>query len=124
MSDPLTRTLSRFTPEGGVDRDTLMYQAGRASVPSPVRWKALAAMLALGQALTLLALLARPDAPEAEASPDPTIVPSPAMPAGGWMARHGLPEAYELPPLGRETNLVADNPPLRVYTSWTSLPVD
>lgn len=123
MPDPLTRTLSRFTPEVGVDRDALMYQAGRASVPSPARWKGLAAVLALGQALTLLMLLARPDEPDARA-PDPIFVPSPATPAAGWKARHGLPDASEPPPAGGETNLVPDDPPLRVCTSWTSLPAD
>jgi hypothetical protein len=126
MPDALTRLLSRFTPDGGVDRDALMYQAGRASVPSPARWKALAALLALGQALTLLLLLSRPDTP-APVAPrvSPPAAPSPATPAGGWAARRELLDRASEPVRPRgETNLVPDDPPLRVYTSWTSLPID
>jgi hypothetical protein len=128
MSDALTRLLRRFTPEGaGLDRDALMYEAGRASVPSPARWKALAALLALGQALTLL-LVAQPaqrPAPPAEVRPEPAISPASAPPAGAWtMWQQQLQGEGALAPMTVDADLVPDEPPLRVYTAWTAPPVD
>lgn len=57
MSEPLEERLSRFTPDAtGLNRDALLFAAGRASVrPSP-RWQALAAVLAASQLLTLVCL--------------------------------------------------------------------
>jgi hypothetical protein len=122
MSDALTRLLSRLTPDGGVDRDALMYQAGRASVPSPARWKALAAALALTQAVTLLMLLARPGTlPPVAPRADPPAAPGyEAWPAA---RRYPLDPAEFAPPRG-EADLVPDDPPMRVYTSWTSASFD
>ncbi|MFQ3652280.1 MAG: hypothetical protein SNJ75_18345, partial [Gemmataceae bacterium] len=54
MSDELIQRLSRLTPAGKLpDRDALMYQAGRASVPSAAPWQRAVALLALTQTLTL-----------------------------------------------------------------------
>lgn len=129
MSDALTRLLGRFTPDAaGLDRDALMYQAGRSSVPSPARWKALAAMLALGQALTILLFLARPASspePPVRSRSEPEVAPRSVPPAPGWtMRRRLLDGAGDVRPSLHDSNLVPDEPPLRVYTSWTTFSVD
>ena len=129
MSDALTRLLRRFTPAGdGLDRDALMYEAGRASVPSPARWKALAALLALGQALTLLLLVAQPaprPAAPAEVRPEPAITPPSEPPAGAWTMRQKLLLGEgALAPMTGDADLVPDEPPLRVYTAWTTPSID
>ncbi len=57
MSEPLAESLSRFTPDAsGLNRDALLFAAGRASVRPNRRWQALAAVLAASQLLTLVCL--------------------------------------------------------------------
>lgn len=52
--DDVKRKLGRFTPVGpALDRDDLLFAAGRASVRSPRRWKWAAGLLAVSQAATL-----------------------------------------------------------------------
>lgn len=69
MSEPLAERLSRFTPDAaGLDRDALLFAAGRASVRPSRRWQALAGVLAASQLLTLVFLWPRtpsspPDTP-------------------------------------------------------------
>jgi hypothetical protein len=61
MSEPIER-LSRFTPDAsGIDRDALLFAAGRASAHPSRRWNAVCAALVTTQLLTLgLALWPRP----------------------------------------------------------------
>lgn len=69
MSEPLAERLSRFTPDAaGLDRDALLFTAGRASVRPNRRWQALAAALAASQLLTLVCLWPR-------TPPSPTEIP-------------------------------------------------
>jgi hypothetical protein len=57
MSEPLEERLSRFTPDAsGLNRDALLFAAGRASVRPSRRWQALAGVLATSQLLTLVFL--------------------------------------------------------------------
>ena len=57
MSEPFAERLSRFTPDGsGLDRDALLFAAGRASVRHNRRWRVVAGGLAASQLLTLLLL--------------------------------------------------------------------
>src|SRR3569623_582841 len=57
MSEPLVERLSRFTPDaGGLDRDALLFAAGRRSARPNRGWKCLSAVLA-GTQLLALALL-------------------------------------------------------------------
>jgi hypothetical protein len=60
-ADPLAEKLGRFTPDlTGLDRDALLFQAGRASAGRQRRlWPALAGLLALSHAATLLFLVTR-----------------------------------------------------------------
>lgn len=53
-NDPVIQALRGFTPEAPtVDRDQLMYQAGRRAARSPRIWPSLAAALLITQTLTL-----------------------------------------------------------------------
>jgi hypothetical protein len=64
MSEPFLDRLSRFTPDGGkLDRDALLFAAGRSSARPNRGWQALAAALAGTQALSLALLW--PHAPPA-----------------------------------------------------------
>lgn len=58
-TEPLPELLARFTPkEAGLDRDALLFEAGRASVRPSRTWQALAGFLAATQTATLLAVVA------------------------------------------------------------------
>jgi len=64
MSEPTAERLSKFTPDAtGLDRDALLFAAGRASVRPNRRWAVLCGILAASQVATF-ALLYWP-APEA-----------------------------------------------------------
>jgi hypothetical protein len=82
--DPFAERLSRFTPAAaGLDRDALLFNAGRASARPARRWQALAGVLAAAQLVTLALLLwPRPALP----------VPVPSFPA------EVAPVAIEQPP--------------------------
>lgn len=128
MSEDLARLLRRFTPQNrGLDRDALMFEAGRASVPSPMRWKALTAVFALGQVLTLLLLLFQParvapqtESPQPAVAPgwSPTLTPSPSALEDTWAAYRHLGE-FDLnrPPSVTTADVLPDGPPLRAFTS-------
>jgi hypothetical protein len=52
--DPLLQKLARLTPSSSaIDRDALLFAAGRASAPRTNGWKILVVGLALSQAATL-----------------------------------------------------------------------
>src|SRR5437764_15363134 len=72
---PFAERLSRFTPDAtGLDRDGLLFAAGRASARPNRRWIALAGALAACQLLTLTLLWLRP------AGPKDALVTAPAVP--------------------------------------------
>jgi hypothetical protein len=126
MSDPLLERLSRFTPDpGSLDRDALLFAAGRNSARPNRGWKALAYLLASTQALSLL--LPWPhSSPSGRISDNVAAVPAPsstlesevsAPPAqpGVWSARKNL-EQWE--PEDRPSDsltLIDSDPPLRAF---------
>lgn len=60
MSEPFLERLSRFTPHlGDLDRDALLFAAGRASARPNRLWKSLSAVLVATQALSLACLWPR-----------------------------------------------------------------
>jgi hypothetical protein len=86
MSENLIERLSRFTPDGtGLDRNALLFAAGRASVRPKRGWMALAGILAASQALTLVLLWPGPGEPSGQPlivkvtppDPAPFVEPSP-----------------------------------------------
>jgi hypothetical protein len=65
MSEELVERLTRFTPDAGrLDRDALLFAAGKASARPNHSWVALAALLANAQIVSLVLLWHRPEAPE------------------------------------------------------------
>lgn len=74
MSEPFAESLSRFTPDAaGLNRDALLFAAGRASVRPNRLWKALVAVLAVSQLLTLVSLWPHtPPASSLTSPSDPT----------------------------------------------------
>ena len=131
MSEPLAERLSRFTPDAGkLDRDALLFAAGRASARPGRRWMALAGILAASQLLTLAFLWPRPAPPGADApgSPfvpappvavEPPLSPAPVpADAHSWaINRRLLNDADDLPPSIGQDDLVPDDPPLRAALS-------
>jgi len=124
MSEELTERLSRFTPAGGaLDRDAVVFAAGRASARPSRRWVALAGGLAASQLLTLALLWPRPAAPGGvpvaksppAVAPAPPAEPAPQPPAGSlaeWTLGQHAAEA-DLPPLRPVADLRPDAQPLR-----------
>src|SRR5580692_104657 len=70
LTEPIA-TLRSFTPLG-LDRDAVLYAAGRASVPNPRLWKLATAGLAILLLATLMLFLWRPDPPALTAPAEPT----------------------------------------------------
>jgi hypothetical protein len=132
MSEPFLERLSRFTPDAGtLERDALLFAAGRRSARANRGWIALAAALLVGQALTLVLLWPAPVPPTtggltprrspppaagAPAAPEP---PSSDAPDGPdiWSVRHSLPEleASDRPQPGNSVTIPDGGPPLRAF---------
>jgi hypothetical protein len=124
MSEPLAERLSRFTPDGaGLDRDSLLFAAGRASARPSRRWQALAAALAASQLLTLVCLWPHtpPSAPTAAVAESPAIVPKPPPVAPDPSALSVLRERLladdgdKWPSSFSDGPMVPDDPPLRAF---------
>jgi hypothetical protein len=127
MSQPFPERLSRFTPDAGtLDRDGLLYAAGRASARPNRGWIALAAALAVAEVLTLVVLWPSPAPPVAQLPPPavqpPAPGPAPEAPTpdapdspGVWSVRHGLqePDAGDRPEPANPGTVVDSGPPLR-----------
>jgi hypothetical protein len=118
MSRDFLDTLKSFTPDGsGLNRDKLLFEAGRASAPSPARAWLLVGLLALTQALTVGFLLAPSSVPDDRPFvPERTYPPSEHRP----VLLRELPESE--PALSAD-EMVPDEPPLRpfdqsLFTSW------
>src|SRR6516162_1781154 len=83
MSEPFLERLSRFTPDAGsVNRDTLLFETGRASARPNRGWIALAAALAATQALSLVLLWPHTSPPGAgsprQVAGAPSVTPEPS----------------------------------------------
>ena len=124
MSEPILERLNRFTPDAGrLDRDALLFAAGRASVRPGRRWQAVAAVLAASQLLTLGLLWPRmprqgPDAPRPPVISTPPVGVEPPSPtpadAPSWAAHWRLlSDPDHLPAPAASDSLVPDDPPLR-----------
>jgi hypothetical protein len=128
MSDPLAERLSRLTPDGtGLDRDGLLFSAGRLSARPNRPWQALAAALGVAWALTLFFLWPRPEPgpvsePPRQAAPaEPSGPTSPAGPEMWLLTRQVLRGSAEsLPAPTTVTDPAPPAEPLHVYTthSW------
>jgi hypothetical protein len=124
MSQPLAERLSRFTPDGSsLDRDSLLFAAGRASARPSRGWMTLASMLAASQLLTLVCLWPRTPLPPAPvpgqsfALPEPSATPPlPRDPAElGALRERVLTSEGDWAPTADEGPLVPPEPPLRAF---------
>ena len=122
MSEPFLERMSRFTPDaGGLDRDALLFAAGRSSACPNRRWIALSSLLGGAQALTLVLLWPPPAPPPGRRSTVPvaSVVvrvptsPPPSSPAarvnsGLWTARqHQRRRSAETPPIATQPGSTA-----------------
>ncbi len=107
------RKLSDLSP-AAVDRDALLFAAGRASAPSPRWWRRACGLLAVTQLVTLgLWLTSRPqptrvDEPLPAASP---TLPAPSPPdPSSYLA---LLRTWDQPPASPPAAVVPDGPALK-----------
>ncbi len=124
--DPLIRQLSKFTPNGGgLDRDAVIFAAGKASAKPSCRWKALAGTLAMSQVMTLGLFLWPANVPLAPDTPQQSFVAiERQMPPETknddlrkyWLLREQLLSGDgTLPPLELYDFALPDDPPLRAF---------
>jgi hypothetical protein len=95
MPEPIIDRLSQFTPNGSsLDRDALLFAAGRASVHPNRGWMALAGMLATSQVMTLALFWLRPT---------PSVLVESSELSSGIVMKipHAPPDASELGVLNR-----------------------
>jgi hypothetical protein len=127
MSESFLERMSRFTPDaGGLDRDALLFAAGRGAARSNRVWKTLAAVLAGTQAMTLAllwssSLASRPGVTVQMAATEKAIgeavtTESTANP-GVWSAGRSL-DMFE-DRSDESVTLVDSEPALRVNSSLT-----
>jgi hypothetical protein len=129
MSEELLERLSRFTPDaGGLDRNALLFAAGRASARPNRGWVTLAALLANSQVLSLVLLWPRATPPVGGLPVVTDAAPVPSSPAtveprtsealaipGTWSTRHRLLDS-EPDDLADDTvSLIDSGPPLKVF---------
>jgi len=122
--DPVTDRLTRFTPNAsGLDRDALLFAAGRRSARGSRLWPVAAALLAISQVVTLVALWPGGPAKSPVVAPVPANSPSPesitpaAPPKSDvWTARSD-PDALAstAPPTGE---FVTAGPPLTAGSAF------
>ena len=128
MPESLAEHLSRFTPDGtGLDRDALLFAAGRASARPNRGWMALTGTLAACQLLTLVFLWpmrAASVGTQALAPPAPTGVELPAPPPSPDAAelcalnrRLLQSEGGDLPAPVAVDSIVPDDPPLYAFAA-------
>jgi hypothetical protein len=67
MPEDVITKLGQFTPLSGLDRDELLFRAGRASAPSARVWKLATGLLATGLLATVAVWVGGP-------SPEPIVV--------------------------------------------------
>ena len=127
MSEPFLERLTRFTPDAGrLDRDALLFEAGRGSARPDRRWIALAASLACTQALTLALLGLRQVAPvDPMAGPMAGVAAPPSLdeppPSEAittpdlWSARRKLLGSRSDDRHAPALTLIESGPPLRAF---------
>jgi hypothetical protein len=108
----MTDRLSRFTPNGaGLDRDAILFAAGRRSARSSRLWPLVAGMLAATQALTLVMLWPAPaqvvSVPVDGHRPVEWTVPPASSPADMWSAG-SRPEVIDSPPSSSSVEYVSE----------------
>jgi hypothetical protein len=128
MSESFLERLSQFTPDSGaLDRDALLFAAGRASARANRGWIGLAALLATTQALALAVLWSQPTPrvgrgfSVATSSAPPAVrehSTTQAMASPGvWTIRHELRESEIEDGPDDAVTLMDAGPPLRAFAA-------
>ena len=114
MREPIIESLSRFTPDaGGLDRDAILFAAGRASARPNRKWMALAGSLAACQIVTLALLWPRPT----------PVINSNALPVAGTEIKPALADDIKQPsPASTDTTELWTRNRQMLMTSDTELP--
>ncbi|HEV8062395.1 MAG TPA: hypothetical protein VGP68_21125 [Gemmataceae bacterium] len=123
MPESFAERLSAFTPDGtGLDRDALLFAAGRAAAHVNRGWTTLACTLAASQLLTLVLFWPKSPAPMnivSEESRVPSnltqIQPSSDREAGDFRALDSRAFAWrdgDLPPASPIESMAPESPPL------------
>lgn len=132
MSEPFLERLSRFTPDAGkLDRDAVLFAAGRGSARPNRRWVTLAAALATTQVLSLAILWPHPTPPamglavQVAAVSKPTTAHETALAEalanpGVWTARHSLEESDLADHPDDTVTFIESEPPLRAFGPLSS----
>jgi hypothetical protein len=127
MSEPFLERLSRFTPDAGrLERDALLFAAGRGSARPNRLWMTLAAVLASTQVLSLVLLWPQPMSridgsslfTDTQRMPRPaTESAAPEAPAntGLWTVHQGLSESELEERPDNTVTLIDTEPPLRAF---------
>jgi hypothetical protein len=129
MSEPFLERLSRFTPHaGGLDRDALLFAAGRNSARPNRGWITLAVLLTNTQILSLVLLWPRPTPPEGGLTVAAAVAPVYLPPAiveprtseawaspGTWSTRHRLLDSETDDRPDDTVSLIDSGPPLKVF---------
>lgn len=85
--DPLATRLSRFTPDAsGLDRDALLFAAGRASVRPARGWVVLVGVLTASQLVTLVLFWLQAATPVAAPTTPPSRLATPRPPPADELA--------------------------------------
>jgi hypothetical protein len=126
MSEAFLDRLSQFTPNaGGLDRDALLFAAGRASARPGRGWIAFATVVTSTQVLSLVFLWARPPSPadqfamvvSSRVPESTTDEPELSTVAGTgiWSTRRGMPDSDPeiANPADDAVSLIDSGPPLR-----------
>ena len=117
----MTDRLSRFTPNApGLDRDAILFAAGKRAGRGSWAWKVVAGLLAVSQAVTLVALWPREVPAVTPVTPPPVVVPPAdrALPAPSpsgdvWTVRSS-PDVIQAPPSAPAGEFVSSGPPLTI----------
>ena len=117
--DPLTDALARFTPAAGLDRDELLFRAGRASNRTGRLWRGAAVLLLATNATTLAFWLSSPAQPgvvvETRPAPIPEhpVEPAPTEPETmppSWIVTARRTGELPPPPPGTDAPLIESKP--------------
>jgi hypothetical protein len=124
MSESFLERLSRFTPASGLDRDSMLFAAGRASARPGRPWMALAGVLAATQLVSLVLLWPQPAQQQQRtmASARPierlqTPAPAPEPSSLLTLREQAIASDGNLPDLPCTRGPAATDPPLRAFTA-------
>jgi hypothetical protein len=129
MPEPIIERLSQFTPDGSsLDRDALLFAAGRASVRPSRGWMAMAGLLAASQVMTLALFWLRPAPPAAPGTTPVSVATAVDNPRSAHdtaelgTSNHLLlaSKDADLPPTQLTGDLVPDRPLLHAFAASAS----